>query len=495
MAGMPRVVSSYVAPAVRSYAWPRQVAARARPRSRFGWGLGSVVLAFAWFAALAIGRWNAGEVTNYDLAIFSQNAQSWSRGELPTSTARGLDLLGDHFSPIMALAGGVWRVWPDPRALLLLQAALLASAVGMTIHLASTRLAPRLVVLVMVVALLGRGALTATLFDFHEVAFAAPLMVLLAAGIIRQRFGVVVAPAILLVLVKEDLGLTVMAAGLAWLVVTGRPGLRQALTLVAIGAAGLITAMLVISHFSEAGGAGYLSYFGLGSSATHTAAVPGPGWHRVLPPLLFAATALGVGLRSPLAILAVPTLLWRLASTNASYWTVNFHYDLVLWAVALVAAVDGLSRAAARREDDRDRIRWSSRLSRRNVIVGAAVLSVVFGVQALAQRAAAPPYVITQGSSVNQINELAKEIPPGSRVAALNQVGPHLVSRFEVYHLTETFDRPVDYVMFPLDHKWEGSLGQCEREGLMRSGGAVSRRGAIVLIRLPHRERIPHFCS
>ena len=80
------------------------------------------LVASLWLAMWSVARYNAGLATSYDLGIFSQSAKSWSWDHWPHSDIRGLDLLGDHFSPILALNGLWWRIWPDPRVLLIVQA-------------------------------------------------------------------------------------------------------------------------------------------------------------------------------------------------------------------------------------------------------------------------------------------------------------------------------------------------------------------------------------
>jgi len=68
----------------------------------------------------------------------------------------------------------------------------------------------------------------------------------------------------------------------------------------------------------------------------------GPRLTTVL--LLLLVTAF-LGLRSPLMILVLPTLAWRLIATNQNFWGQSFHYDLVLMPIVFAALVDGAVRA------------------------------------------------------------------------------------------------------------------------------------------------------
>ena len=61
--------------------------------------------------------------------------------------------------------------------------------------------------------------------EFHEVAFGAPLLALAGAAYVDRRFGAVVPGSLPLLLVKEDLGLTVAVIGVVlWLAGERRRG-------------------------------------------------------------------------------------------------------------------------------------------------------------------------------------------------------------------------------------------------------------------------------
>ncbi|MDQ1128073.1 DUF2079 domain-containing protein [Microbacterium sp. SORGH_AS_0888] len=60
-----------------------------------------------------------------DLAIFTQAAQRYAQFEWPWSeikAAWGFNLLGDHFSPILAVLGPIYAMVPHAWVLLIVQA-------------------------------------------------------------------------------------------------------------------------------------------------------------------------------------------------------------------------------------------------------------------------------------------------------------------------------------------------------------------------------------
>jgi uncharacterized membrane protein len=54
-----------------------------------------------------------------------------------------------------------------------------------------------------------------------------------------------------------------------------------------------------------------------------------------------------IALRSPLALIAVPSLLLRFFSTNSAYWGTYWHYNATLMPVLFIAAIDALARIEA----------------------------------------------------------------------------------------------------------------------------------------------------
>lgn len=408
------------------------------------WLIGSV-----WLATWSVARYNAGLATAYDLGIFAQSAKSWSRPGWPRSDIRGLDLLGDHFSPVLAINGLWWRIWPDPRVLLIAQAVLIALAMTIVWWVARDLVGERISLALLVIGLLARGTIAANVFDFHEVAYAAPLVALLAAALLRGRFRIAVGAAVVLVLVKEDLGLTVIAAAAVWWLLH-RDGWRRPALLATVGTVGLVAAMVVLRGVG--GGSGYAGFFGgAGSAPLGQVVDTGWSWWRLAPIGLFAATALFVGLRSVIAVLAVPTLAWRAVSSNPSYWHLDAHYDLILVPIALLAAADAWSKG----------IRWRPAMA-----VGAAI-TVGLGVGQLVQRAAPPWQAVVPSQRYDDIMTLARRIPAAAPVAASNTVGAYLVASHDHVYSLRTAP-PVRYVMFTRgDNRSLFDLSVCQKDALL----------------------------
>ncbi|MBB2894674.1 DUF2079 domain-containing protein [Flexivirga oryzae] len=473
--------------------------ADSRRRPAWSWGIGAAVAATVFYAILALGRWNAGDSADYDLGIFAQGADAWSRGHWPVSHIRGLSLLGDHFSPLLATWGVVWRIWPTPPALLVTQSVLLGAALGVIVGYARWRAGWRVALLIAAVGIFSRAVLTTAMFDVHEVAYAAVALAVLCIALLQHRFSLAVVASVWLVLTKEDLGLTVFAAGVAWWWMYRGEGWRRPLLLAGIGVAGVLVAMLVLGAFAPGSGTGYLAYFGIGTSNK----LPVPEDHslspqRLLPVLMYVVLALVIGVRSKLTVLAIPTLVWRGVSSNIHYWALDFHYDVILWPIGLLAFVDVVTRAGrvAGGSEAEESVSRPSLRSWEKAAVGVAVLAgFALAVSEMADRSVAPASLFRTAPVVTDIRTLAADhLPKGARVATQADVGAYLVPSYDAYSL-RTDQRPsVDYVMFTGKPKWLYQVPQCAKDKLVRDAAQVWRRGAVTLVKLPHRQRVTPTC-
>lgn len=182
------------------------------------------------FTAFSVAQWRSFVSPSWDLGIFTQLAQQYARLDAPIVDIKGpgYNLLGDHFHPILVALGPVFRLFPSGLSLLILQGLLFAwSSVPIT-RLARTRLGTSWGSLLGVGYILSWGLAGAVAAQFHEIAFAVPL---LAFGLVHWLEGKHRAACIemgMLVFVKEDLGLTVAAFGLILLWLDwGRASMRE----------------------------------------------------------------------------------------------------------------------------------------------------------------------------------------------------------------------------------------------------------------------------
>ena len=390
---------------------------------------------FAVYAAVSARLQQRMLTSGFDLGIFEQAVRSWAHGQLPVVELKGVGFpeLGDHFSPILATLAPFYRIWPSPYVLLLAQAALLAVAVVPLAGWALRALGPVAAWTVGLGCGLSWGIASAVGFDFHEVAFAVPLVAFSLAALGQGRPRAAALWALPLLLVKEDLGLTVAVIGLL-IALRGRRG--WGLATACAGVAGtLLEVLVVIPALNPGGRYSYMGQVGEASGGAAQVVYRGtvgllcaPEPKAVTLVLLFAPTAF-LALRSVLVWAAVPTLLWRLASANPLYWTTGHQYSAVLMPIVFAAFVDSL----VRRPVDR-------RMTRHLLTVMAAVTVLLLPQFPLFQLADprtwhTPPAVATAGA-------IMRLIPDGATVAATNRLVPQLTNRCTVSEFGVPGSRP-----------------------------------------------------
>lgn len=351
---------------------------------------------FAVYAAWSVLRHLRWRTSGYDLGIFEQAVRGYAGFGAPVATIKGpgFNLLGDHFHPILMLLAPLYRVFPSPITLLVAQAGLFAvSAVPIT----------RLAGWAVGVAYgLSWGLQSAVDFDFHEVTFAVPMLAFGLVAVVERRWGAAVAWTLPMILVKEDLPATVAVIGVL-IAFRGRRRLGLAVIGVAV-VSGLLIVGVVLPALNPAHVYAYAASTGFdGQSPWHRLLFPGVKMRTlvwVLAPTLF------LSLRSPVLLVALPTVAWRFWSTNPSYWGTGFQYSAVLMPIVFVAFIDGVPAALVRR-----------------VGYFACVIAVLLP---------GPLLRGEWGTDFGRTNVLST-VPDGVRVAADNRLAPQLTARCTVY--------------------------------------------------------------
>ncbi|MGW7437483.1 DUF2079 domain-containing protein [Streptomyces sp. NPDC054849] len=385
---------------------------------------------------------------SWDLGIFEQAIRAYAHLQVPVADLKGpgANILGDHFSPIIALVAPVYRVFPGPVTLLVVQAALFAlSAVPVT--RAAGRLLGRARGLAVGVAYgLSWGIQRAVEFDFHEIAFAVPLLAFSLEAVLARRWRAALLWGLPLILVKEDLGFTLaaLAVVVAW---RARPTDRRiAWTALGAAAAACVFAVLVftvvVPAFATAGYGYWDKIDGdgpLGGLATKLTTL---GW------VLIPTSGL-LALRSPLLLVAVPTLGWRFLSGDDHYWSTDWHYSAVLMPVVFLALVDAIDTV---RRGERPRLRaYALQLP---TAVLAAALALAATSMPTAKLAEARTY--EKPERVTAVERLLDRIPDGATVEADTTPLTRLTSRCRVLWIGGSKGVVPDWITIDNSSRWAG---------------------------------------
>ena len=342
-----------------------------------------VVVIGAWVMIYySIVQWETmKQVPSWDLAIFSELAKAYSHFQAPIVPVKGdgYNLLGDHFHPILLLLGPIWRLFPTPLSLLITQDLLLAVSAWPLTRLASRLTNQWVAGALGLVYVLSWGMQGAVEAQFHEIAFAMPMLAYASVAFVERRWVAVTAWSAPLVLVKEDMGLTVLMIGVAVILTSLVPAWYRTCTVIRPGGhgaddpddaaeaaeaaeadaarnrrrglrlgvgmivGGIATFLFSILVFLPAFNINGVWDYGLSSQDKPTS--PDALTQKVKVVVMLILTSGIIGVTSPWLLVVLPTLAWRFLGSVEFYWVWdNWHYNATLMPIALGALLDVVAR-------------------------------------------------------------------------------------------------------------------------------------------------------
>ena len=363
-------------------------------RDPFIWVTSTAV--FCAYLAISLFRLLQLNPSSWDLAIYTEYVKQSASLHAPVADVRtaGFNLLGDHFQPVVMLIAPLFRVFPSPVTLVAVQALLAALSVFGVSRAAREKFGIGPSRAIAVAYGFSWGLQQMANFDFHEIAFAVPLLAFSLSALVCGRIKAAVWWALPLVFVKEDQGFTVAAIGL-YLAITGvRAAARQPVgpdppadpatpdhpanpatrehagitsadpdrrrrikagqVLLVWGFAWSFLAIgVIIPHFNPAHQYDYWSDGGILAPGGHptVAGLIGQFFHawpdKLQTMVLLLLPTAFIALRSPLVLIAGPSLLLRLESTNSSFWGTYWHYNVTVMPIIFIAAIDAMARIGA----------------------------------------------------------------------------------------------------------------------------------------------------
>jgi uncharacterized membrane protein len=403
--------------------------------------------------------------SSYDMVIFDQAVRSYAHLEPGISIIKGdhngfgphFSVLGDHFSPIIALLAPFYWIYNGPQTLLVGQAVLFALAVPplwvfTRRAFGGGRKATIAAYLVSVAYALSWPIAAAASFDFHEVAFAPVLTAVALERFQAGRLRTALLATGGLLLVKEDMGLFVAGLGAALIVSAQFLGQtlvrRQRLVGLALIVGGLLATGIEVYVLTPAFGGRsnyYWAYGELGPNVSaalaHIVAHPLGSVKILVTPTSKIFTYLWLlvpfcllCVLSPWSLPVVPLLIERMLNVKyPSWWGHGAHYNTYLIVILVVAAVDG----AARLDRFVTRVRARAATPAGGIGTGRVALACAAAMCALAigwvPKSALDPalhpkfYHRTAWATFGAA--AAAVVPNGVLVEAMNHVGPQLSSR------------------------------------------------------------------
>ena len=348
---------------------------------------GFIVFCAILFSALSVVRHYTFNTAVYDLAMYDQAVWNTSQGRpfainLLEDTMPGLtNKLGDHVEPILLPLAALYWLRSSPDVLLIVQAIALAALIWPLYQLVRTRSqSVWLAGVAVALYLLHPGMWNALLFDFHPVTLGAAFLVFTLWLLVQRRHVAALIFAVLALMCKEQLGLSVAMLGVYAIFFVKRPStpLRSAqgatrrliqffrsrdwrfgLLLIVIGLAWSVIALgVIIPAFQPSGSSYYLNRYGrLGGTFAEVLLSPvtkpdifwqivsGPKrvayYGDLLLPLGFLPL-LGFEMLSPV----LPDIALNTLSAFAPSRTLDYHYAIIAVPFLVLATAWGIDRLA-----------------------------------------------------------------------------------------------------------------------------------------------------
>jgi len=374
----------------------------------------------------------------FDLGIFTQDLKNTLQGQILYSTA-GQYQLAHHFSPVLLLLVPVYWLFPYPQMLLVVQALLLAFGGYLVYILAreynySHRTGLILEGLYFINPLLWGVAL----FDFHEVAFAVPALLLMFLGWKKQNwfffgFGLFIA-----LMTKEDVVLTLAVFGVVLMIADYWQHRKVSKISVIIFCSAFLTygiGILVSRLFSGGGSATILSYFT--SRYTYLSQPLSVGlplaFHTVFS---MDSVMLIIAYLSPLAFIPLLSPKWSISalvvlasgifSTNVAQHTALRQYTAAAVPFLFIAFMEAFPKVMSH-----PRVQSVIKNTKNHTVAWSLLFIVIISGFLISggniQFASFPD---AHDAAINQIVAL---VPDNATVTAGDLIFPHLCSRTDTY--------------------------------------------------------------
>jgi uncharacterized membrane protein len=418
------------------------------------WSLYSLYLLAALFTAVLfyflVNKHNAFNTRTYDFARFGQAIWNVLHGHFLFSSIDYRSILGNHFSPYMALLSPLYLIWPNERVLFFIQAASVAAA-GVFLALILYQKHPKLAFWFLLAFYLNPAVHSLTLFEFRRVVLVMPYLALALLALYLDKKLLMLAALFVALLGKEDIGLFVSGVGLFLLFIKRDFWWGLGLLLLGLGWS-IIVSLWVIPAFRTPGSEYpqlfYFDYLGdsYGEMIATIRSDPLILFRQLFKPDRLAALGrllLPLGFFLPFLgadwlLIALPPLLLLMLSGDPEMYGLLKWYPTAVLPVFFAATAVGISRFP------NERARWLVVWLMVATAVGYQLFSPLPG----GRNYEAALYEVTDHD--RQGLEMVLRVPPDAAIAAQPHYVPHLIQRQQLFHYPwiKIGQEQVDYFLF-----------------------------------------------
>ncbi|MDD5165809.1 MAG: DUF2079 domain-containing protein [Candidatus Omnitrophica bacterium] len=225
----------------------------------------SILILFITLSVLSIARHLSFSSGSSDLGIFDQAIWNTAQGNILFSSLKGnINLLGDHFEPVLLVIAPLYKIWPSVSVLLILQSFLLAFAILPLYLIANKILKARFLIFAFIISyILSEPMRGVGLSDFHPECFIIPLLFWVYYFLLEKKNLWLFFIVSLLLLCKEDVSFLIIAFGIFTLFFQKRFKTGSALCAIGI-AAWVLETKFIIPYFNPSGTYPYMDRFPFG---------------------------------------------------------------------------------------------------------------------------------------------------------------------------------------------------------------------------------------
>ncbi|MBI5357200.1 DUF2079 domain-containing protein [Candidatus Collierbacteria bacterium] len=408
---------------------------------------------FLSFSFLSIRNHDLYQTFGWDLGFFDQLMWQASRGNLNfVSTIGNINLLGDHFQPVLYLLAPLYWAWDDVRVLLVAQALLITAAALPLYFLAKKKLQNEfLSISVSISYLIFAGTQFTITNEFHQSAFIPLLLLLGLYWLETDKIFRGLILVISLLLVKEETGFLLVALGIMYSIKFWKgPALRSKAgpLLILAGTIGFfLLVRIVIPAVSSQDRYIHYGYGSLGETPVEVVKSvvnnPKVGVKSLIEPKIkleqVGVSILSFGglpLLSPVSLIPVfqNYAVRFLDDRNIHRWLNNNHYSVPLGPLLAYAAILTIEKLK------------SKKLLAVYLVVTSIIVAIFLKLPVFSffksQLYFTPKWV-------KDIESIVNLVPANVSVAANNSVFPHLSHRDKIYLLPEIKD--AEYIILDLE--------------------------------------------
>lgn len=426
------------------------------------------------YSVWTVARHNQFRTDAIDLGIFDQIIWKYSQFKTPLSSIKfntypGPNILGDHSHFILVLLAPLYWVWSDARILLVAQVIAVVASVWPLYQLALKKIRSTFFAFMLCLNfLIFIGLQTLLEYDFHEIAFALPLLTFAFYFLDAKKYRWYFLTVILAILVKEDMPLVTATLGIWAILKLKEYRVGLATLVISIFSYWLITYQLIPFFKRAPFDYEHLSPE-LGRSSTDLikttltdpwlvikTAFYDAQWIKAKTMINLLLSYSFLSLLSPSSlIMLIPNIVSRFLTDLPQRWIIRFQYSAIWDTVLAVGAIYATTNL----------LKWKEKLGisglTRPFLITLSLAMVLASLYVtrkingpLVERVFNPSFYQTQDHfSKNRV--LLKQIPSTASVMAQSAFVPHLSHRDEIYRYEDNFFARTrvfpDYIIMSVD--------------------------------------------